>query len=354
MLKYVGRLVYVARIFKNVVISNALLARPFFVDREFQSKTRTANLQLIDLRKNVVEFALDPQGSAGGRIAWPRVDTGSHVIQKALASVYKASQIEIIDELTPRACVIRCIKDQYGAYVMNTIFELLEPEQLQFVVDAISNSPSDSVASLSLHEYGHWVIRRVLEHCTEQQKRLVLEQLHDIVLTLATDQCIKDQYGAYVMNTIFELLEPEQLQFVVDAISNSPSDSVASLSLHEYGHWVIRRVLEHCTEQQKHPVLEQLHDIRAHMIEHGLPEDRKRIVRSLHENVLTLATDQYGSFFQVYSDNSSGNPAIVEHIPALLRLKARQLEHHFNRLPAPFEHNKGGGAQSPTKEEETE
>uniref|UniRef100_A0A183C863 PUM-HD domain-containing protein n=1 Tax=Globodera pallida TaxID=36090 RepID=A0A183C863_GLOPA len=123
----------------------------------------------------------------------------------------------------------------------------------------------------------------------------------------------------------------KQLQFVVDAITNSPSDSIAYLSLHEYGHWVIRRVLDNCTEQQKRPT--------AHMIEHGLtedrkrivrslhenvltlhglPEDRKRIVRSLHENVLTLVTDQYGNYYGNY---------VIQHV------RRRQMRRQFGISP---------------------
>uniref|UniRef100_A0A183CDV2 PUM-HD domain-containing protein n=1 Tax=Globodera pallida TaxID=36090 RepID=A0A183CDV2_GLOPA len=55
-------------------------------------------------------------------------------------------------------------------------------------------------------------------------------------------------------------------------IVRSLHEKVTSLSLHEYGNWAIRHVLEHCTEQQKRPVLEQLLD-----------------------NVPTLVTDKYGN-----------------------------------------------------------
>uniref|UniRef100_A0A914GYU2 PUM-HD domain-containing protein n=1 Tax=Globodera rostochiensis TaxID=31243 RepID=A0A914GYU2_GLORO len=142
---------------------------------------------------------------------------GCPVIQTALKSVDKASQIELIDELTPLACVIRCIKDRYGSHVINT------------------------VASLSLHEYGCWVIRSVLKHCTEQQKRPVVKQLHDNLLPL-----VMDQYGSFVIKHMLEHGLPEDRERNRERIVRSLHANVlTSLSLHEYGCWVIQRVLKH-------------------------------------------------------------------------------------------------------------
>uniref|UniRef100_A0A914IH57 PUM-HD domain-containing protein n=1 Tax=Globodera rostochiensis TaxID=31243 RepID=A0A914IH57_GLORO len=260
----------------------------YVIEKFFEYGTDDQKAQLVDaLRGHVLELALQMYGS--------------YMIRKALNTVDKASQIEIIEELTPRSCVIRCIKDQYGAYVMNMIIELIEPQRLQFVVDAILSSPSDSqVASLSLHEYGSRVIRHVLEHCAEQQKRPVLEQLLDNVPTLITDK-----HGSFVIQLVLEHGRPEDRERIVRSLH----EKVTCLSLHKYGNLVVQRILEHCTEQQKRPVLEQLLDnvpslvadqygnyVIQYVVEHGRPEDRERIVRCLHENVPTLVTDQYGSY----------------------------------------------------------
>uniref|UniRef100_A0A914I1H7 PUM-HD domain-containing protein n=1 Tax=Globodera rostochiensis TaxID=31243 RepID=A0A914I1H7_GLORO len=144
------------------------------IEKFFEYGTEDQKARLVDaLRGHVVTLSLQIYGGP--------------VIQTALKSVDKASQMKIIEELTPRSCVIKCIKDHYGSHVINRLFELIEPERLQFVVDAILYSPSDSVASLSLHEYGRRVIECVLEHCTEQQKRPVLEQLDGNVSKLFND-----------------------------------------------------------------------------------------------------------------------------------------------------------------------
>uniref|UniRef100_A0A914HU84 PUM-HD domain-containing protein n=1 Tax=Globodera rostochiensis TaxID=31243 RepID=A0A914HU84_GLORO len=293
----------------------------FVIQKFFEYGTDDQKARLVDaLRGHVLTLSLQIYGC--------------RVVQTALKSMDKTSQMEIIEELTPRACVIRCIKDRYGSYVINAIIELIEPQRLQFVVDAILYSPSDSVTSLSTHEYGCRVIQRVLKHCTEQQKRPMLEQLHDNMLTLVTNQygsfviqhvvenglpedrerivrslqenvlsLVTDTYGNFVIRHVKEHGLPEDRERIVRSLQENVltlvTDEVTSMSTDEYGSRVIRRVLEHCTEQQKRPVLEQILDnvptlvtdpygcfVVEHVIKHGLPEDRERIVRSLKGDIL--------------------------------------------------------------------
>uniref|UniRef100_A0A183CQR9 PUM-HD domain-containing protein n=1 Tax=Globodera pallida TaxID=36090 RepID=A0A183CQR9_GLOPA len=118
---------------------------------------------------------------------------------------------------------------------------------------------------------------------------------------------------------------------------------VTSMSTHEYGSRVIRRVLEHCTEQQKRPVLEQLHGnvlslvtdpngskVIQDMLEHGLAEDRERIVRSLQGEIMKNTylhsfcniikkclifgtTKQKNALIdQVCTDDGTGKPPLLE------------------------------------------
>uniref|UniRef100_A0A183C276 PUM-HD domain-containing protein n=1 Tax=Globodera pallida TaxID=36090 RepID=A0A183C276_GLOPA len=112
-----------------------------------------------------------------------------------------------------------------------------------------------------------------------------------------------------------------------------------------YGSRVIQCVLKHCTEQQKRPVLEQLHEnlftlvndqfgsyVIEHVVEHGLPEDREPIVRSLQGDMLKNAhhngicnvinkclifgtTEQQNSLIdQICADNGSGSSPLLQMI----------------------------------------
>uniref|UniRef100_A0A914IH14 PUM-HD domain-containing protein n=1 Tax=Globodera rostochiensis TaxID=31243 RepID=A0A914IH14_GLORO len=253
----------------------------------FECGTDDQKAQLVDaLRGHVLELALQMHGS--------------YVIQTALKSVDKASQIEIIEELTPRSCVIRCIKDQYGAYVMNMIFELVEPERLQFVVDAILSSPSDSVASLSLHECGYRVIQRMLEHCTEQQKRPVLEQLRDIVPSLVTDQ-----YGNYVIQHVIEHGRPEDRERIVRSLQGdilkTHYKSICS---------IIEKCLIFGTTEQKNALIDQVCADDGT----GKPPLLQMMKQQFANDVVLKMVDGADS---AHRDKMMF--AIEEHIPALLK-----------------------------------
>lgn len=50
------------------------------------------------------------------------------------------------------------------------------------------------VFSLSSHPYGCRVIQRILEHCSAEQTRVILDELH-----LSVDNLVNDQYGNYVV-----------------------------------------------------------------------------------------------------------------------------------------------------------
>uniref|UniRef100_A0A914IFP7 PUM-HD domain-containing protein n=1 Tax=Globodera rostochiensis TaxID=31243 RepID=A0A914IFP7_GLORO len=266
----------------------------YVIEKFFEYGTEDQKAQLVDaLRGHVLELALQMHGS--------------YVIQTALKSVDKASQIEIIEELTPRSCVIRCIKDQYGMHVMNTIFELVEPQRLQFVVDAILSSPSDSVASLSLHECGYRVIQRMLEHCTEQQKRYVLEQLRDIVPTL-----IMDKYGSFVIQHVIEHGRPEDRERIVRSLQGdilkTHYKSICS---------IIEKCLIFGTTEQKNALIDQV------CADDGTGKTPllQMMKKQFANDVVVKMVDGADS---AHRDKMMF--AIEEHIPALLRLKKQELE----------------------------
>uniref|UniRef100_A0A914I1C9 PUM-HD domain-containing protein n=1 Tax=Globodera rostochiensis TaxID=31243 RepID=A0A914I1C9_GLORO len=260
----------------------------YVIQKFFENGTDDQKAQLVDaLRGHVLTLALQIYGGP--------------VIQTALKSVDKASQIEIIEELTPRSCVIRCIKDQYGMHVMHKIFELIEPQQLQFVVDAILSSPSDSVASLSIHKYGCWVIECVLVHCTEQQKRPVLEQLHGNVLSLVTDK-----YGSFVIQHLIEHGLPEDRERIVrslqgDILKNAHHKSICS---------IIEKCLIFGTTEQKNALIDQVCADDGT----GKPPLLQMMKQEFANDVVLKMVDGADS---AHRDKMMF--AIEEHIPALLK-----------------------------------
>ena len=98
------------------------------------------------------------------------------------------SQLEVVQELDGH--VLKCVKDQNGNHVVQKCIECVDPVGLQFIVEAFRSQ----VYSLSTHPYGCRVIQRILEHCTVDQTKPLLDELHE-----HTEPLVQDQYGNYVI-----------------------------------------------------------------------------------------------------------------------------------------------------------
>eukprot|EP00976_Prorocentrum_cordatum_P023998 488666-Prorocentrum_minimum.AAC.1 len=78
---------------------------------------------------------------------------GCRVIQKALAVVSEAQQLELVRELDGH--VMRCVRDQNGNHVIQKCIECVRPAALDFIVSAVYGN----VVQLSSHPYGCRVIQ---------------------------------------------------------------------------------------------------------------------------------------------------------------------------------------------------
>ncbi|CAK5089790.1 unnamed protein product [Meloidogyne enterolobii] len=172
---------------------------------------------------------------------------GCRVIQKALESVDQDCQMEVIKEISNH--VLKCVKDQNGNHVVQKIIERVEPQQLQFIIDAFTKGAPDTVCSLSSHPYGCRVIQRVLEHCTEEQKRPVLEQLHENIFTLVTDQ-----YGNYVIQHVIE----HGISLDRERIVKCLRGDVLKYAQHKFASNVIEKCLICGTTEQKNILIDEV------------------------------------------------------------------------------------------------
>uniref|UniRef100_A0A7E4VDY2 PUM-HD domain-containing protein n=1 Tax=Panagrellus redivivus TaxID=6233 RepID=A0A7E4VDY2_PANRE len=245
--------------------------------------SRLPHLQLSDLGKNVVEFAKDQHGS--------------RFIQQKLERTNNKEKQLIFEEVILHAQQL--MTDVFGNYVIQKFFEFGTPDQKNALVDAISGN----VMNLALQMYGCRVIQKALESISSEQQMDLLREMEGQVL-----KCVKDQNGNHVVQKVIERVDPPRLQFIIDAFTAEGTDTVCSLAKHPYGCRVIQRVLEHCNEAQKRPVLEQLHKnikdlvsdqygnyVIQHVIEHGATEDRDRIVRDIKGEVLKYAQHKFAS-----------------------------------------------------------
>ncbi|XP_072354985.1 pumilio homolog 2-like isoform X1 [Scyliorhinus torazame] len=242
---------------------------------------RFPNLQLRDLVGHIVEFSQDQHGS--------------RFIQQKLERATPAERQMVFSEILQAA--YQLMTDVFGNYVIQKFFEFGSMDQKLALAQRIRGH----VLPLALQMYGCRVIQKALESISADQQVIndMVKELDGHVL-----KCVKDQNGNHVVQKCIECVQPQSLQFIIDAFKGQ----IFVLSTHPYGCRVIQRILEHCTPEQTLPILEELHQhteqlvqdqygnyVIQHVLEHGRPEDKSKIVAELRGKVLALSQHKFAS-----------------------------------------------------------
>ncbi|KAK5014420.1 mRNA binding protein puf3, partial [Cryomyces antarcticus] len=101
-----------------------------------------------------------------------------------------------------------------------------------------------------------------------------------------------------------ERVPAEHIQFIIHDITGQ----VQHLSTHSYGCRVIQRMLEHCEEPAQTAILQELHAcgsalipdqygnyVTQHVIEHGKPEDRAKVIELVKAQLLGFSKHKFAS-----------------------------------------------------------
>uniref|UniRef100_A0A3Q3L6K4 Pumilio RNA binding family member 2 n=1 Tax=Mastacembelus armatus TaxID=205130 RepID=A0A3Q3L6K4_9TELE len=194
---------------------------------------------------------------------------GCRVIQKALESISSDQQVisDIVRELDGH--VLKCVKDQNGNHVVQKCIECVQPQALQFIIDAFQGQ----VFVLSTHPYGCRVIQRILEHCTQEQTLPILEELHQhseqlgqkyqgvslemtpkTYYTVSRDALFKDQYGNYVIQHVLEHGRPEDKSKIVAEVRGK----VLVLSQHKFASNVVEKCVIHSSRAERALLIDEV------------------------------------------------------------------------------------------------
>uniref|UniRef100_A0AC35TPV2 Prostaglandin E synthase 2 n=1 Tax=Rhabditophanes sp. KR3021 TaxID=114890 RepID=A0AC35TPV2_9BILA len=235
---------------------------------------RTPHLTLQDLGKQAVEFAQDQYGS--------------RYLQSCLMKASNRDKEIVFEELIPHANTL--IEHVFSNYVIQKFFEYGTPSQRTRLIAAIKGN----VVELASSMYGCRVIQKAFETISSKEQLELLQEIKPEVTTL-----MKDNNANHVIQKIIEKVPPSELQFIIDSFFKKNGESVNNLSCHPYGCRVIQRILEHCNQDQKRPVLEEIHrnieTLITWVIIHGEPEDIKRIVDVIKKDILKYSQHKFAS-----------------------------------------------------------
>ncbi|KAF6777274.1 hypothetical protein AHF37_03341 [Paragonimus kellicotti] len=247
------------------------------------SNGRFQQVSLSQLRDHMVEFARDQHGS--------------RFIQQKLETASTTEKNAVFSEILPHSG--KLMTDVFGNYVIQKFFEYGTREQKEL----LSQRLQGHVVEFATQMYGCRVIQKALESVPPDVKIRIVGELRPYVT-----RCVKDQNGNHVIQKCIECVPPSELDFIIAAFRGQ----VVLLSSHPYGCRVIQRILEHCLTEQTRPILEELHEgvehlvkdqygnyviqaSHSHVLEHGLVEDKSRIIQNLRGRVSALSAHKFAS-----------------------------------------------------------
>jgi pumilio RNA-binding family len=264
---------------------------------EFRS-SKNRQWSIFQIEGHVVDFCMDQNGS---RFIQQRLEMGDQLEQQIVAR-----------EVLP--AIRRLRNDVFGNYVVQKLLDFGSQKVRANIRDTLEGE----MLQLSLQMYGCRVVQKVLETLPEDDIARLLSEFHHNVLC-----CIHDQNGNHVIQKCIEVMSSrarkavqqndealgqflrDQIDFIIDDVLANTT----TLSCHPYGCRVLQRMLEHCNDEKKFLILDEIKSchrkllddqygnyVIQHVLQFGREEDRDSIVQIVVESgLLGLSRQKFAS-----------------------------------------------------------
>ena len=122
---------------------------------------------------------------------------------------------------------------------------LVPRQHINFIMDGFKSH----VCELASHQYGCRVVQRILEHGTEADKAVIMQELHNSAQLLVTDQ-----YGNYVIQHVLEKGSLEDRSRMIAMVT----PQLLTLSRHKNASNVVEKCILFGTPQEQRAIRDQL------------------------------------------------------------------------------------------------
>ncbi|KAJ4967198.1 hypothetical protein NE237_019047 [Protea cynaroides] len=211
-------------------------------------------------------------------------------------------QFSSLDDLRGR--MVTVAMDQHGCRFLQKKFEEGRAEEIEIIFAEVK----DHVDELMVHPFGNYLVQRIFEVCTEEQKMEILCTITKEELQLVTI-CL-DMHGTRAVQKLLEhLTTPEQISCVMLALR----PGTVILSKDGNGHHVIQHCLQRFSNENNKYLLNTVADhcvdiatdsngccVLQHCVRHAQGEPRERLFSEITANALVLAQDPYGNYVVQY------------------------------------------------------
>lgn len=246
----------------------------------------------------------------GHVVAFCQDQHGSRFIQQRLEVCSDVDKQLIFDEIIPSAQSL--MTDVFGNYVLQKLFEYGTADQCE----ALALLLKGQSVQLAMQMYGCRVVQKALEYVNTPRLIELVAEFESPPLLL---RCVHDSNGNHVIQKCIEIVSkvakeaatPEmsdylssRIQFIIAAFNGK----VKELSSHPYGCRVVQRILEHCSNNQKSVVLEELRQCCTELVQdcygnyviqfvmqHGWEADRAVLIREVQTNLLDFSQHKFAS-----------------------------------------------------------
>eukprot|EP01117_Protostelium_nocturnum_P020655 TRINITY_DN93_c0_g3_i1.p1 TRINITY_DN93_c0_g3~~TRINITY_DN93_c0_g3_i1.p1 ORF type:complete len:723 (+),score=211.25 TRINITY_DN93_c0_g3_i1:398-2566(+) len=157
--------------------------------------------------------------------------------------------------------------DPFGNYLCQKLLEFCNPDQRLGIIESVS----DELVTISKNMHGTRAVQKLVECLTlPSQIKHVENALKNDVVSL-----IQDLNGNHVIQRCLNLLQPEDNQFIYDAVINN--HNCIQVATHRHGCCVLQRCVDFASPKQK-----------------------KELINVITKNALVLVQDPFGNYVVQY------------------------------------------------------
>eukprot|EP00793_Prasinoderma_coloniale_P000751 PRCOL_00003901-RA len=221
-----------------------------------------------------------------------------------------------LDEVVGRIYAIA--KDQHGCRFLQRLFDEGDPA----VIEVVFNEIIDHAEELMVDPFGNYLVQKLLECCSTEQRREVLERVAPSLVSISLNM-----HGTRAVQKLVETLEgDDQVELVV----NSLKDGVVTLIKDLNGNHVVQRCLQKLSREQAQFIYDaavaDCVSIATHRhgccvlqrcVDHAIDEQQERLAAEVAENSLVLSQDAFGNYVVQYIldlGNTSSSVAVMRNL----------------------------------------
>jgi len=214
-------------------ISTASTTSPSFCPSNSEG-CLSARTCLSDFFTTSPSRASSKESSQAPSMVWARSKkpAGSRDVQTDLEEGSEEDKRQIASGLASH--VYAGAMDKFANYVLQKVIQVVEPQDLQFMIDEIVDKGEMKVIMLAKHRYGHRVLEQLLRRCTPKQVQGIGELMLPHMVELA-----KHKEGNFVLQGLLAVQEFEQVTQTMPLVKH-----IDSIAQDFHGSLVLESVLQ--------------------------------------------------------------------------------------------------------------